>query len=199
MDKRTFLTELALELSMLPEEDVRRTVAYYEELIDDRMEDGCPEAEAVAAMGSPAEVARQYLLELPLPALMQEKMKTRKRMGGIRILLILLGFPIWFPVLISIFAVVFSVYLTLWAVVLSFFAVVLALAVGAAGCVLAAVVLPFAGRFALMLTSLGTGFGLAGFTILFWFVSVWSAKGVLWLSKVTVRGLKKFLIRREAA
>ena len=59
MDKQTFLNELDRLAGTLPEMDRRKLIEYYAEMIDDRMEDGLSEAEAVAMLGDPADLARE--------------------------------------------------------------------------------------------------------------------------------------------
>ena len=49
MDKIAFLEILQKKLSCLPQSDIDKTVDYYSEMIDDRMEDGTSEEEAVCA------------------------------------------------------------------------------------------------------------------------------------------------------
>ena len=63
--KQAYLEALRRELASLPAAEADKSVAFIEEMIDDRMEDGATEAEAVAALGSPAEVARSIAAELP--------------------------------------------------------------------------------------------------------------------------------------
>ena len=57
MTKQLFLNELAAALHSLPREERYRTLGYYDELIDDRMEDGQSEEEAVSGLGEPEQVA----------------------------------------------------------------------------------------------------------------------------------------------
>lgn len=61
MTKQLFLNELAAALHGLPREERYRTLGYYDELIDDRMEDGQSEEDAVASLGEPQQVAREIL------------------------------------------------------------------------------------------------------------------------------------------
>ena len=61
MEKKAFMQALRRGLARLPEEERLRALAFYEEAIDDRMEDGMTEAEAVAAMGSPEDIVREAL------------------------------------------------------------------------------------------------------------------------------------------
>ena len=105
MDKNTFLSELQKRLKGLPEEDVQRTLEYYREMIEDRMEEGLTEEEAVADMGSIEEIAEPIL-----PKTSRRKMKTWE------IVLLILGFPVWFPLLVAAAAVVVSIVATIYAV-----------------------------------------------------------------------------------
>ena len=57
MTKREFLKALWSSLSQLPKEDVERTIDYYNEMIDERMENGMTEEEAVADVGSVEDAA----------------------------------------------------------------------------------------------------------------------------------------------
>ena len=47
MDKRTFLNSLREQLYGLSQSDIDKSLEYYSEMIDDRMEDGVSEEEAV--------------------------------------------------------------------------------------------------------------------------------------------------------
>lgn len=52
MTKQVFLNALRGELSGLSEEDIERSLTYFSEAIDDRIEDGMTEEDAVAEMGT---------------------------------------------------------------------------------------------------------------------------------------------------
>ena len=65
MTRDEFLGRLGELLACLPAEQVEETKAFYAEAIADRMEDGMSEEEAVAAMGTPGEVAKATLDDLP--------------------------------------------------------------------------------------------------------------------------------------
>ena len=67
MKKNEFLEELKTRLWAMPEADKERSVDYYSEMIDDRMEDGLSEEEAVAAIGDLDEIVSQILSESPRP------------------------------------------------------------------------------------------------------------------------------------
>ena len=57
MKKNDFLEKLEKLLDGLPKCDIDSSVEYYSEMIDDKMEEGLSEEEAVAAIGTPEEIA----------------------------------------------------------------------------------------------------------------------------------------------
>ena len=64
MRKEEFLTALRAGLTGLSPEGVEKLVEFCSEMIDDRMEDGLTEEEAVAAAGSLDELIQQAKTEL---------------------------------------------------------------------------------------------------------------------------------------
>ena len=97
MNKEQFLIELASALAGLPEEDIERSLEFYSEMIDDRIEDGLSEEEAVAALGSIDEIRAQIIKDTPLSRIVRECVKPTHKPGGFEIALLIIGFPIWFP------------------------------------------------------------------------------------------------------
>ena len=65
MDKRTFLERLQAALAGLPDAERERQLAYYEEMIDDRVEEGMSESEAIAALGPADQLAQRVLRQTP--------------------------------------------------------------------------------------------------------------------------------------
>lgn len=123
MTKLKFLLSLNEKLSGLPEDDIQERLSFYSEMIEDRMEEGLSEEEAVTAIGSIDEIAAQIIAEIP-PAQTPIAVETpKKRSKVLEIILIILGSPIWLSLLISAFAVILSLYVSLWAVIISLWAV----------------------------------------------------------------------------
>ena len=52
MTKSEFLAQLRRRISNQPPEEIERSISYFSEIIDDRMEDGMDEQEAVSSLGS---------------------------------------------------------------------------------------------------------------------------------------------------
>ncbi len=197
MNKQQFLFALRKGLSQLPPEEIEKQAAYYSELIDDMVEDGMTEYEAVARLGSVEDIYQDILQNMPLPLLVKTRAKPKGGWTTLSIVLIILGFPIWFSLAVTVLAVLLSVYIVIWAVVIVAFAVVLCFAV----CTLAAVVLfvrfLFSGA-ALAVLALGCAFVLAGLAILTWLLSVALAKLVVKGTAAIGRGVKSLFIRKES-
>lgn len=198
MDKYDFLLALEARLEGLPEADRQASLDFYSEMLDDLVEGGMTETEAVASLGSPETIAEEILLEMPLPKLVKAKMKKR-RLSGLEITLLAVGFPIWLPIGIALLAVVFAIYISLWAVVVSLYAANVAMAACAPTGIAAAVVLFASGKPAAALLFLGAGLALAGLSILWFLLCNLTAKGMWKLGKLTLRGIKACFIRKKGA
>ena len=61
MNKKEFLRVLSDALRGMPRAERARSLEYYGEMIQDRMEEGMSEEAAVACLGSADEIARQIL------------------------------------------------------------------------------------------------------------------------------------------
>ena len=108
MTKQLFLNELSAALHGLPREERYRTLSYYDELIDDRMEDGQSEEEAVESLGSPEQIAREILGEEEPPV----STGTGRKVW--LIILLVLGFPFWGSLLLAAAIVLLCVYICLF-------------------------------------------------------------------------------------
>ena len=65
MNKQEFTAELCARLSGLPEETVEDRISFYIEAINDRIDDGMSEADAVADVGSIDSIVADVLSEVP--------------------------------------------------------------------------------------------------------------------------------------
>lgn len=189
MNKEQFLIKLASALAGLPEDDIEKSLEYYSEMIDDRTEDGLSEEEAVAALGTIEEIRAQIIKDTPLPKIIKEKVKPKRSFRGWEIALIIIGFPLWFPLLIAAAAVVFSVYVTLWSVIIVFFAVDIAFFASALAGMLASLPVFITGNTAAGLLLIGAGLLCAGFGILWLFLCIGTVKGMIWLTNVFIKSL----------
>ena len=199
MTKQEFLTQLERRLSALPETERDASLAYYDEIIDDALEQGMSQAEAVASLGDIDQVVSQILADVPLSKLVKEQVRPKRKIKAWEIVLLILGFPIWGSLLIAAAAVVFSVYICIWAVVICLYAADLALGASAFAMLTCSVVF-FALRSPIAaLWMLAAALILAGLTILFFLLSNLCAKGTAILGKKIGIGFKKMLIAKERA
>ena len=94
MNKQEYLESIRSRISAMPADDVNRFMDYYSEMIDDRVEDGLSEEEAVADMGSPDAAVEQILEDMPLTKLVKEKIKPKHELKAWEVVLIVLGSPV---------------------------------------------------------------------------------------------------------
>ena len=127
MRKQEFLNQLAAALAGMDREERYRTLSYYDELIDDRMEDGQDEEQAVAGLGDPGQVAQELLGEEEPAA---PKVTGRKVWV---IVLLVLGFPLWGSLLLAGVCLLLALFILL-------FVPVVILGVLALSCLVAALV-----------------------------------------------------------
>lgn len=191
MKKLEFLALLQEELSGLPRDEVQEQLAFYSEMIDDRMEEGLTEEEAVARMGDAGQIASQILRELPFP-------KPKKRFSGWNILLLVLGFPLWFPLLIAAFSVVLSLSVSLWSVVISLWSVFASVAVCTPAGILTGILLIIRGYLSSGIAMIAAGLVCAGVAIFLFFGCKAVTAGILWLTKKIYLGIKHCFIKKEA-
>ena len=130
MTKHDFLNALRMKLSYLPKEEIRERLNFYSEMIDDRMEEGLSEEEAVSGIGSVDVIAAQILSDAG-------NSKSAQRKQNNAILLIVLGSPIWISLLLSSVAIGISLFVSLWACITSLWGTFIALVVCGLCCLLA--------------------------------------------------------------
>lgn len=194
MNKEVFLNALRERLSGFPQDDIGERISFYEEMIDDRIEEGMTEEEAVAAVGSIEDIAAQVMSEIPLSKIVMEKVKPSRKIKAWEIVLLVLGFPVWMPLLISAFAIVLWVYVTIWSIVIAVFAVDLSFGVCALASIPAAIIYLTRGNVLSALFMIGAGALLAGLAILLFFAGIWLSKTILILTKKMLLGIKSLFI-----
>lgn len=186
MNKQQFLAAIREKINFLPPQDINRSLDYYAEMIDDRIEDGLSEEEAVAAMGSAEEIAAQILGENPPPPPAKQPRK-KKTWQAWEIVLLIVGFPLWFPLLLAAAIIVLALYIVLWSAIIVLYAADLCFAAGALVGILYAPLLAYTGQGAAALLLLGAGLVCVGLTILWFIGSTAAAKGAWWLTKLPFR------------
>lgn len=194
MTKTEFLDELRKRLSGLPQSDLEERLLYFREMIDDRMEDGLTEEEAVSGIGSVDEIVDQIAEEIPLSKLVKESAKRKGSPKAWEIVLLVLGAPLWLPLILAAFAVCLSLYAAAWALVLGLWASAIGLAAGAvAGLVVAAGCLVNREPVNALFT-LGAAILCAGLAILLCCGCIWLTRGSVRMTKKMILGMKAMLM-----
>ena len=199
MNKETFLAELRNALRGFPEEDIEERVAFYSEMIDDRMEEGLTEEEAIAQTGAIQNIVSQTIADTPLHKLVKENARTRKPMSTGEIVLLVVGSPLWLALGIAFLAVMLALYIILWALLVALWAIEVSFIVSALACVASAVYLFIQGESIYALMALGAGLFLAGLSIFLFFGCVAASKGIVKLTGKIAVGIKSLFIRKENA
>lgn len=199
MNKQEFLEQLRRGISGLPQEDIEERLTFYSEMIDDRIEEGLSENEAVSEIGSVDTVISQILEDTPLVKLVKQKMRPKKRMNAWEIVFLILGSPIWLSLIIAAFAVVISVYAAVWSLIIALWSVFVSLVAAALGGAAGGIWFAVTAKAVTGLAAAGTGIFCAGLSVFMFFACKAATKGILLLTKKATLGIKGcFMNRREA-
>ena len=107
MNKHEFLAVLKRELYILPQNELKEQLNFYSEMIDDGVEEGLTEEQAVSKIGSISEILSQINSEKTQQFQeVKTERKEKKRVGAWTIILLVLGSPIWISLLAAMFAVI---------------------------------------------------------------------------------------------
>lgn len=194
MSKNEFLYELRQRLSGLPPEGIEERLAFYSEIIDDRMEDGLSEEDAVASIGSVDDVVGNITSEIPLSKLVSDKVKSKRSLKAWEVVCLVISFPLWGSLMIAAFAVVLSLYIAFWAVIASLFIANLAIAITAIACIPLAIVNIVFGNIALGVFAIGGCFIGVAVSLVVFVICRLITKGLFWLSDKLFQGIKSIFI-----
>jgi uncharacterized membrane protein len=197
MSKKEFLDCLRQKLVGLPKKEVEERLSFYSEMIDDRIEEGLSEKEAVSDIGQVGDIVSQIVEDIPLTKIAKERIKPKRRLKAWEIILLALGSPIWLSLGISVLAVVFSLYVSLWAVVVSIWAVFVSVAVAAPCSVLVGIVYAIMGGALMGVIMIGGGIFCSGLAIFVYAGCKAATYGTLQLGKRIALGIKRSFIRKE--
>ena len=199
MTKQEFLAQLRQGLNGLPQEDVEERLSFYGEMIDDRVEEGVSEEEAVAAAGSVPEIVKQTVADIPLTKLAKQKIKPQRKLTAWEIVLLVLGSPIWLSLLIAAAAVVLSLYVVLWSVIVSLWSIFVSLAACAFGGVIAGIIFACGTQPLTGMATLGGGLVFSGLSIGMFYGCRAATRGILLLTKKLMLGIKHCFLKKGDA
>ncbi|MBR5348107.1 MAG: DUF1700 domain-containing protein [Lachnospiraceae bacterium] len=198
MTKFEFLTAVRSRLYGLPAEDVQRSLDYFAEMIDDHIEDGMSEEEAVAAIGTPDEAAASILGDVSLTKIVATKIKPKRQLHVWEIVLLVLFAPVLFGLAVAAVALIFSGYVTVFSIAIATFSCVLAFSIASIACIIYAPYLIVTGS--IMQGLCYTGFVLIfiGLAILFFHLTMVLGKASSTMIKKMMTGLKRVIVGKKA-
>ena len=129
MKKEEFISNLRKKLLGMPKKEIEERLNFYSEMIDDKVEEGILEDDAVLSLGSIDSIAEQIISDIPFSKIAKERISKKRSFKTWEIVLIAVGSPIWFSLLVALFAVVLSLFAVMFALEVSLWAIIVSLAV----------------------------------------------------------------------
>ena len=197
MNRQEFITEIGRRLEGFPPEEIERSKEYFLEMIEDRMEDGMSEEEAIADIGSVDDAVADILKDIPLTKVIKATMKPEGKLRGWQIACLILGSPIWVPLLLVAIILIFVWYIVIWVIVIAFFAIDLALFVSGIAMVIAGLASIAQMEPAVPVLTIGIGLILIGGSVLLFLPLLKLAKVTCKLGKKTALWIKSWFVRRK--
>lgn len=194
MYKNEFLAALREQLVGLPKEDIEERISFYEEMINDRIDEGKSEEEAVADIGTVDEVVKEIAGDTKLVTLVKHKMTPKRSLRGWEIAIIIGSFPFWLPIVIVSFVLALVGFILLWTLVIVSYTVETALWVSSAVSAFSFVMSAINGTPNFLM--LGMSIMAAGGAILMIFACFGSTKLTIGLTKRMMIGIKSAFIRQ---
>ena len=196
MNKTEFLDALRRALGKLPSFEVEQSIAFYAEMIDDRVEDGMSEREAVAGLGPVSVIAAQIAAETPAIPRAIAKANTGNR--TLNVVLLAVFSPFWVPLAIGLATCALMVYLSIWMVIVMLWSVVVVLLLcGPIGlaCLAWCIAMgyPLTGAYMLGCGLFGSGLGLFA-----WFGVLAASKGLVQLTRTFALWIKSLFVKVSA-
>ena len=201
MKKQEFITRLRYKLTGVPETDVLERIGFISEVIDDKVEEGYTEDDAVRELGSPDEVASRIIAEVGIrrkpikPSAYSEEKQTKRGLSALAIVLIALGSPIWISLALAALALIISAYAVIWSVVASLWAAFGSLVAAGFGGILASAIMIFTNPTAAF-ACFGCALFALGLTVPMFYGCLYTTKGAAWASKQIALGIKNIFARR---
>lgn len=195
MTKIEFLYLLEKKLYGLPPSTIKESLDFYSEIIDDRIEEGLSEEDAVSKIGLVDEIASNIIAETPISQIIKENITPKRKISVTEKVLLIVGSIVWVPLLIAAIAILISVYACLWTVILCLWAVFASFA----GCFVGGIA---GGAVSIVFTNPQSGLILiagglicASLAIFSFFGCKAATRGAVKLSKNIIIGIKNLFIK----
>lgn len=188
MNKQEFLNALKKSLSSLPNGEVEERLGFYSEMIDDYIEEGITETEAVARIGAVEDVVAQCT---------EQRKNPSRKLTVWKWVLLIAGSPIWISLLASVAAVAAALYAVLWSGIVCLWAAKVALIGTALGGTVMSVVAFSSDNALVGWAMVGTTIFCVGVAIFLFYGCKAASKGAWYLTKQFPRWVKALFHDKE--
>lgn len=200
MNKNEFLVELRKKLATLPQSEIDKSISYYEEIISDRIEDGMTEEEAISGLSDIDKIVSDIMHDTPLSTLMKARLNSSKEKAtnkALWITLVIIGSPIWFPILLAFGIVILSIYIVAWSIILTIYAVELSFALGCLSGIIGGIATSIAGNPTAGIFMIGSGLIIGGISILLFKPIILLTKEFALFTAFVAKKTKSVFIKKE--
>lgn len=215
MTKEQFIKKLNTELSFLSSEELENRLAFYCEMIDDRMEEGLSEDEAVAEIGNIEEIIAQLKKESFTCKIISDKddicpdetdevadsevtvPPKKKKLSAWAIVLISGGSPLWITLGAAAFVIIVAAYAVIWSVAGSLWSLPVSLAAACLGAIAVGVVTIVCGNALAGIALIGMAIACAGLSIFAGIGCFHLTRLAVFISKAIARFIKSLFIGKE--
>ncbi len=166
-------------------------------MIDDGMEDGLGEEEAISKIGTIDAIKTQIISDIPLHRIVKKRMRPKKTLGTVEIVLLILGSPIWLTLCICALTIVVAIFVVLLALVICFWGVFASFTTAMFASMLGSFDFFIKGFFFPGLTGIGSSLFFMGLAMIFFIVCIYFTMGIMHLTKKITIFIKKCFIKRE--
>lgn len=194
MTKEQFLNELKEKLKSLPKNEIEERINFYSEMIDDRIDEGKSEEEAIKEIGTVDEIIKEIASDTPLVSIVKEKIKPKRKLRAWEILFLILGFPLWFPLTLVALLLILVAYLIIWIFVIAIYAIEIALIASFVMGIISFIL--YAADNNMNVMPLAAGFIAGGLAILLFHLCIIITKKTAKFAKKIVVGIKTAFIRK---
>ena len=196
MSKQEFLAGLESGLKGLPKAEIDERIVFYSEMIDDLMDDGLSEEDAVKRIGKVEDVVAQIVVDNRYT---KQSSTPKRRLCVWEIVLLIIGVPLWGSLLITVIAVASALYVSVWAGIVSLWAGFVSLVACAVAGPVSGIVAICQGSGLAGLAIIAAGVVCAGLAIFAFFGCKAVTQYTVLLTKKAVLWIKKRLAKKEEA
>lgn len=197
MKKQEFIKELEKKILVLPLDEKDDLLNFYGEVIDEKIEEGFSEEEAIKEMGSIDDIVNQIISDIPLTKIVKERIKPKKSLNAWNKTFLIVGSPIWASLLIIFFVLLISIYVILFACIVSLWAVEISLILSSIMAFIKSFYELTQNNYAPCFCFLGIGLVGIGVGIIFFMGCKVGSTGIIKFTKKIIINIKKKIVKKE--